>query len=358
MNINIRTKSINNTTYYAAKDILTVFDLSGYLLKRYVSPEDKFTAKFQTSSGMQSLTVINAHAVNILSQHSKLPQEKIARILDILHIGGTPSEETKLTTFTSPEFGQIRTVVINEEPWFVGKDVAEVLGYIDTDQAIRMHVDKGDKSTRQINGNNNTPQNMIIINESGLYSLILSSKLPSAERFKRWVTSEVLPTIRKTGGYVHNDDLFIDTYLPFADKSIQSLFKATLLTIREQNDLIRKQQTQLAEQEPKVAFANHVGSSDSLISMAEMSQILAKNDIKIGTNRLFEFLREQKVLIRRKARKNYPYQKYIDRGYFQVVEKVRYDSIEGNILYRQTYVTGKGQQFIYNLVNERYSQAA
>ncbi len=105
-----------------------------------------------------------------------------------------------LMIFNNPEFGQIRSVEIKGEPWLVGKDVAQALGYSDTDQALRKHVDDEDKLTRQFNGSGQT-RAMTIINESGLYSLILSSKLPSAKRFRRWVTSEVLPAIRKTGRY-------------------------------------------------------------------------------------------------------------------------------------------------------------
>lgn len=107
----------------------------------------------------------------------------------------------ELMIFNSPEFGQIRSVEIDGEPWLVGKDVAAALGYSDTDQALRKRVDDEDKLTRQIDGSGQN-RSMTIINESGLYSLILSSKLPGAKKFKRWVTSEVLPSIRKTGGYL------------------------------------------------------------------------------------------------------------------------------------------------------------
>lgn len=110
----------------------------------------------------------------------------------------------EMQIFNNDEFGTIRTLTIDGEPWFVGKDIAKVLGYSDTDQALRKHVDNEDKVTRRFNGEPGSKggnPNMTIINESGLYSLILSSKLPSAKRFKRWVTSEVLPTLRKTGTY-------------------------------------------------------------------------------------------------------------------------------------------------------------
>ena len=106
----------------------------------------------------------------------------------------------ELTIFENPEFGAIRTVELDGEPWLVGKDVAAALGYTDTDQALRRHVDDEDKLTRNFDGSGQN-RSMTIINESGLYSLVLSSKLPTARKFRRWVTSEVLPSIRRTGGY-------------------------------------------------------------------------------------------------------------------------------------------------------------
>lgn len=109
----------------------------------------------------------------------------------------------ELQIFNSPEFGQVRTIVIDNEVWFVGKDVAEALGYSDTNQAIRKHIDEEDKLTRQIDGIGQKRE-MYIINESGLYSLVLSSKLPTAKKFKRWITKEVIPSIRKHGGYIVN----------------------------------------------------------------------------------------------------------------------------------------------------------
>ena len=122
-----------------------------------------------------------------------------------------------IKTFTNKEFGTVRTIVKDGEPWFVGKDVAEILGYAKARNAIARHVDDDDKNDAPFQGVLGGTQTVTIINESGLYSLILGSKLPKAKTFKRWVTSEVLPTIRKTGGYVANDEMFINTYLPNAD---------------------------------------------------------------------------------------------------------------------------------------------
>ena len=144
------------------------------------------------------------------------------------------------TIFTNPEFGSVRVITINDEPWFVGKDVATALGYKDPNKAIAMHVEEEDKLNDKM-ASSLGQRGGWLINESGVYSLTFGSKLESAKRFKHWVTSEVLPTIRKTGGYVHNDDLFISTYLPLADEATKALFRVTLTTIREQNQLITTQ---------------------------------------------------------------------------------------------------------------------
>ena len=150
----------------------------------------------------------------------------------------------KIEIFKNPEFGEVRTLTIDNEPWFVGKDVAEALGYAEPRSAVSKKVDDTDRGVAEME----TPsgkQNMTIINESGLYALIFGSKLDNAQRFKRWVTSEVLPTIRKTGGYVNNDELFIDTYLPFADEQTKLLFSTTLKTVRNQNQLIESQKKEI-----------------------------------------------------------------------------------------------------------------
>lgn len=153
----------------------------------------------------------------------------------------------ELKIFENEEFGQVRTILINNEPWFVGKDVATALGYANPKNAVPKHVSDEDKLSTQIEyaGQRRT---VTVINESGLYALIFGSKLESAKRFKHWVTNEVLPTIRKTGGYVNNDELFINTYLPFADDATKMLFSSTLETVRKQNDLIKKQKDEILHQ--------------------------------------------------------------------------------------------------------------
>ena len=237
----------------------------------------------------------------------------------------------EIKVFQNEEFGSVRTMEINGEPYFVGKDVAEILGYAKARNAIAAHVDSDDKKDAPIQGDLGGTQTMTIINESGLYSLILSSKLPNAKKFKHWVTSEVLPTIRKTGGYVSNEDMFINTYLPYADDNTKMLFRTTLSTINQLNDKISKDK-------PYVDFAKHVTDSSDTVDVGEFSKIVKNENIKIGRNRLFDWLRNKGYLMYN----NTPYQKYIDNGYFKVTEVIR-NTPYGTKLFPKTLITGKGQ---------------
>lgn len=154
-----------------------------------------------------------------------------------------------LQIFRNEDFGEVRVIIVDNEPWFVGKDVANILGYERATKAVTDHVDDDDKDVVPIQDSIGRMQNTPIINESGLYSLILSSKLQTAKKFKRWVTADVLPAIRKTGGYVNNDELFINTYLPFADEQTKMLFSTTLATVRKQNEVIESQKYEISHKQ-------------------------------------------------------------------------------------------------------------
>lgn len=249
-----------------------------------------------------------------------------------------------IKTFTNKEFGTVRTIVKDGEPWFVGKDVAEILGYKETAKAIRTHICAEDKGVSVLD----TPggqQKITLINESGLYSLILGSKLPKAKTFKRWVTSEVLPTIRKTGGYVANDEMFINTYLPNADAQTRELFRLNLSTIRQLNNKIE-------QDKPLVDFASHIQTSEDCISMNDMTKLATKNGIKIGRTRLFNFLREKKVLGCKDGHKNMPYQRYIDtQPWFQLKESSYIQNGEVRIGLTPM-VTPKGQSGIIRMLRK------
>lgn len=236
--------------------------------------------------------------------------------------------------FENEEFGQVRTVCIDGEPWLVGKDVAVILGYNEPHKAIARHVDEDDGMKHPVIDSLGRTQQAVIINESGFYSLVLASRLPSAKRFKKWVTSEVLPTIRRTGGYVSNEDMFAETYLPFADEPVKELFKLQCRYINQLNERIRRD-------EPKVKFAEHVADTSGLIDMNGMAKICADHGISVGRNRLFAWLRMRGILMTN----NLPYQEYVDRGHFKVKESV-FERGGKKKVYLQTYVTGNGQQFI------------
>ena len=252
--------------------------------------------------------------------------------------------ENKIKIFENEEFGKIRTVIINGEPWFVGKDVAVILGYSKPRNAITTHVDCEDKKVAPIQGDLGGTQQMIIINESGLYSLILSSKMPKARDFKRWVTSEILPTIRRTGGYVADEDMFIENYLPFLEEPYKGLFRLQMMAINQLNERIRHDQ-------PLVDFANQVAGTENVIDMNAMAKLAVEENIPIGRNRLFRWLRENGILMS----DNLPYQKFIDRGYFAVKESV-FEAGSMTKTYQQTFVTGRGQRFIIGRLKNEFGE--
>lgn len=236
----------------------------------------------------------------------------------------------EMLIFENPEFGKVRTVCIDNEPWFVAKDVSEILGYAQTSNMMK-RIDEEDFISSKLDGMN---MKSLLINESGLYAAIIGSKLPTAKKFKRWVISEVLPIIRKTGGYVANEDMFVEAYLPFADEPIKQLFKLQCRVINQLNDRIRRD-------EPKVKFADHVSDTTNVIDMNRMAKLCADHGIRIGRNRLFAWMRSRGILMMN----NIPYQEFIDNGYFRVKESV-YECRGQMKTYQQTYVTGKGQQYI------------
>lgn len=237
--------------------------------------------------------------------------------------------------FKSEEFGSVRTVTIGEEPYFVGKDVAQILGYKDTSDALKKHVDEEDKLTRRF-ADSGQNREMYIVNESGLYSLILSSKLESSKRFKRWVTSEVLPSIRKSGGYIAGQEQMTDN----------ELMAKALLVARKQID---ERNAQIESMRPKAIFADAVSASDTTILIGELAKLLRQNGVDIGQNRLFSWLRENGYLIKRNGTDyNTPTQKSQELGILSVKETVINHSDGSMKITKTTKVTGKGQQYFIN----------
>lgn len=247
--------------------------------------------------------------------------------------------ENAIKIFENEEFGQIRIIEKDGEPWLVGKDVAEILGYTNTPKAIRDHIDDEDKLTERIvlSGQN---RKAILINESGLYSLVLSSKLPTAKKFKRWVTNEVLPSIRKHGAYMTPETLQAAILNP--DTMIQ-LCQA----LKEEQEKHKALEVKVEEDKPKVQFAEAVDSSPSSILVGTLAKLITQNGVKIGQNKLYEWMRQNGYLISQGSRHNEPTQKAMELGLFEVREQV-YDRNGVNFVSKTTMVTGKGQQYFIN----------
>lgn len=210
-----------------------------------------------------------------------------------------------MQVFNNETFGNVRVKMINDEPWFMGRDVCKALGYVNNRKALMDHIDEEDKKDGvTIRDSIGRMQKGIVINESGLYSLILGSKLESAKDFKRWVTSEILPTIRKTGGYVNNDEMFINTYLPNADEQTKIMFKSSLTAIRELNGKIdtlngeiKKLDGQVSElgnkvevMTPKAEYYDDVLQSEGLVSITTIAKDYGKSALWMNN-----FLHQHKV---------------------------------------------------------------
>lgn len=248
---------------------------------------------------------------------------------------------TNLQTW-SYENSEIRTIEKDGEPWFVGKDVAAVLGYSNTRDALAKHVDDEDKNTVVIRDGIQGNPNTIVINESGLYSLVLSSKLPNAKKFKRWVTSVVLPSIRKHGAYM--TDQTLEQALTSPDFLIQL---ATQL--KEEKEQRKQLEAKVEQDKPKVLFADSVSASKSSILVGELAKILKQNGVDTGQFRLFAWLRENGYLIKREGSDyNMPTQKSAEMGLFEVKQTIITHS-DGHITTNKTpKVTGKGQVYFIN----------
>ena len=245
----------------------------------------------------------------------------------------------ELQIFNNAEFGSIRTLVINDEPYFVGKDVAEILGYTNPQKAIRDHIDEEDKTLNESFTVNGTKG--ILINESGLYSLILSSKMPNAKKFKRWVTSEVLPTIRKHGVYA------VDELLNDPDMLIAALTK--LKAEREKTNALMAtvavQNQQIVEMKPKASYYDVVLNCKDLVAIS----VIAK-DYGWSANRMNQYLHDKGVQYKQGNKIWLLYQKYAEMGYTST-KTHSYPGSDGTIHTKvHTYWTQQGRLFIYGLL--------
>ena len=237
---------------------------------------------------------------------------------------------------------EVRTLTIDGEPYFVGKEVAEILGYSNTRDALLNHVDNDDKRIiqRSLNTTLEIPnRGLTVINESGVYSLVFGSKLPEAKKFKHWVTAEVLPAIRKHGAYLTDKKAYEITHN--ADSLADLLIQA--------GEQLRKKDLVIQSLQPKALFADAVATSKTSILIGELAKILKQNGINTGQRRLFEQLRNDGYLIKRAGTDyNMPTQRAMEQGLFEIKETV-VTHADGHVAISKTpKVTGKGQQFFIN----------
>ena len=235
---------------------------------------------------------------------------------------------------------EVRTIQNDGEPWFVLKDVCNVL-HIGNSRDVVARLDQDEKGVGQIDTLGGK-QEMTIINESGLYNVILRSDKPEAKPFRKWVTSEVLPTIRRHGMYATPDT--VEKMLADPDTTIK-----LLETIKQERAARLALEAQAEADKPKVLFADAVSASHSSILVGDLAKLLRQNGVEIGQNRLFSFLREKGYLCSHGERYNLPTQRSMDRGWFQVKETT-INQPDGSIrITRTVKVTGKGQQYFINL---------
>lgn len=239
----------------------------------------------------------------------------------------------ELQIFKNAEFGQIRTVEINGQPYFMASDVARALGYTNPSRSAKDHCKNLIK--RCTTDSVGREQESLFIPESDIYRLIIKSKLPSAERFEKWLMEEVLPSIRKTGGYISGQETMTDAEL---------MAKALLVA----NKQIEQRNKQIEEMQPKAIFADAVSASKTSILIGDLAKIICQNGIQIGQKRLFEWLRQNGYLIKSGASKNMPMQRYVEQGLFEVKES-NVCNPDGSVrVTKTTKITGKGQLYFIN----------
>jgi anti-repressor protein len=244
----------------------------------------------------------------------------------------------ELKIFSNENLGQVRAIENNGDPWFVLKDVCEVLGLTNATM-IAGRLDEDEVTKFNLGG---LSGEINIINESGLYNVILRSDKPQAKQFKKWITAEVLPSIRKHGAYMTADT--IEKTLTDPDYLIRLATR-----LKEEMEGRIKAEKQIEQDKPKVLFADAVSSSKTSILIGELAKLLRQNGVEIGQNRLFEELRNRGYLIKRNGTDwNMPTQKSMELGLFEIKEHTHIDGNGCNITTRTPKCTGKGQQYFIN----------
>lgn len=246
---------------------------------------------------------------------------------------------SELQIFSSEEFGEIRTVEIKGKPYFAGSDVASALGYAIPHKAVQTHckgVLKWNIPTKSGN------QDALFIPEGDVYRLIMRSKLPAAEKFESWVMDEVIPSIRKNGGYIAGQENLSD------DELLDKALMVAQNKIAERDRIIAEKQEHIEKMRPKEIFADAVSSSHTSILIGDLAKLICQNGYQIGQKRLFEWMRNNGYLVKFGASKNMPMQRYIEQGLFEVKES-NVQNPDGSVrITKTTKVTGKGQVYFVN----------
>lgn len=243
-------------------------------------------------------------------------------------------QNQNIKVFENEQFGKIRVVEKNNEPWFIAKDVCKALGLAQVSRAIQK-LDEDEVTNSKVIDSIGREQKVNAISEAGMYSLVLVSRKPEAKAFKRWVTHEVLPAIHRTGGYM----------IAKADETPEETMARAVLIAQ---DTINRQKKQIADMQPKALFADAVAASHTSILVGELAKLLKQNGVDIGQNRLFKWLRENGYLMKTGSSYNMPTQRSMERELFEVKETSITHS-DGHITVQKTpKVTGKGQQYFIN----------
>lgn len=335
----IRCIEIDNEPWFVGNDVSKALRYSNYrnAVSNHVDAEDKLHTQIEDAGQKRTVTLINKYGFYSLCSHRrKTPYVKDfkqwvqSEILTTFKKSVLNSQELvedeNISLFNSPEFGDLHILTINNKPYFVANDIAKALGYKVPKDAVRAHCKGALKHRHLTNGGF---QELNIIPEGDVYRLIIRSKLPTAEKFESWVFDEVLPQIRRTGGYIPYKNL--------------SEAEFVLKALEIQQTTIAELRGELEASKEDVDFARCVTASSDTIDMNTMAKLLQNDGYDIGRNRLFEILRNNGILMR----DNMPYQRYVENGCFEVGEHVIC-----NVIVPQTYVTGKGQKLVYRVVRD------
>lgn len=249
-----------------------------------------------------------------------------------------------LQIFNSEEFGEIRTVSINDEPWFVASDICKALELSNATVSVqRLDEDEKSKFNLGLSGGDTN-----CVNEYGLYSLVLASRKPEAKKFKRWITHEVIPSIRKHGGYIAGQESMTD------DELLEKAVLVAQRKIAERDKIIAQKQERIEQMKPKEVFADSVSASRQSILIGDLAKLICQNGHSIGQKRMFQWMRDNGYLMKTGSSYNMPIQRYVEQGLFEVKEST-VNNPDGSVrLTRTTKVTGKGQiYFINKFLNKR-----